>query len=115
MTKPRQATVLRFVILILHQEEENELFRRALAYDDLRTLYLKKLKQCAHVAAAGHWLQKQIVASASLITEAAREDTLKPVSNEEFDAALKFMKRFARQRSDFVVKELQSHPEWSLR
>jgi spore coat protein CotH len=100
---------------ILHQQEENELFRRAMAYDDLRTLYLKKIKQCAYAASAGGWLQKQIVATASLISEAAREDTFKPVSNEEFDAALKFMKRFARQRSDFVVKELQSHPEWSLR
>jgi spore coat protein CotH len=100
---------------ILHQEEENELFRRAMAYDDLRTLYLKKIKQCAYAASAGGWLQKQIVATASLISEAAREDTFKPVSNEEFDAALKFMKRFARQRSDFVVKELQSHPEWSIR
>jgi len=100
---------------ILHQEEENELFRRALAYDDLRALYLKRLKQCAHVAAAGHWLQKQIVATASLISEAAREDTLKPVSNEEFDAAVKFLKQFARQRSDFVVRELETHPEWAIR
>jgi spore coat protein CotH len=99
---------------ILHQEEENELFRRAMAYDDLRALYLKKLRQCAQVAGGG-WLQKQIVASASLIAEAVREDVSKPYSNEEFDAAVKFLKKFARQRSGFVVKEIDTHPQWGLK
>lgn len=98
---------------VLPQEVDNELFRRAMAYDDLRALYQKKLAQCAHVAAGG-WLQKQIVASASLITDAVREDTAKPYANEEFDAAIKFLKKFARQRSSFVVKEIGTHPEWAM-
>lgn len=99
---------------VLPQEVDNELFRRAMAYDDLRALYQKKLAQCAQVAAGG-WLQKLVVASASLITEAVREDPAKPYANEEFESAIKFMKKFARQRSDFVVREIGTHPEWATK
>jgi len=97
---------------ILYQGEDNQLFRRAMTYEDLRELYVKKLRQCAHVAGAGDWLQTQIAATSSLIAEAALEDTFKPASNEEFNAALKFLKKFARQRSSFVVREINTHPEW---
>jgi spore coat protein CotH len=100
---------------IEHEEEENELFRRALTYDDLRALYLKKLAQCAHVAAAGGWLQKLTAASAALITDAAHEDPFKPVSNEEFDAAVRFLKKFARQRSAFVVGQVETRSEPPVR
>jgi hypothetical protein len=100
---------------IILRHEENELFRRAMAYDDLRELYEKKLKQSAHVAAAGRWLEKQITTTAELVTDAAHEDPVKPVTNREFDAAVRFLKRFARQRSDFVVKEVESLPERAFR
>jgi len=100
---------------IMLRHEENELFRRAMAYDDLRELYVKKLKQSAHAAAAGRWLEKQITDTAALVTDAAHEDPVKPVTNKEFDAAVKFLKRFARQRSDFVVKEVESRPDLAIR
>jgi spore coat protein CotH len=96
---------------IMLREEENELFRRLMTYDDLRAFYAKKLRQSAHAAAGGRWLEKQIAATASLISDAAHEDVFKPVSNHEFDAALKFLRKFARQRSDFVINSVETLPE----
>lgn len=52
---------------IFLRTDENELFKRAIASPDLRTLYLQKLEECARSASADDWLFNEIAASAALI------------------------------------------------
>jgi CotH protein len=82
------------------------LFRRAIAYPDLRALYLDVLEQCARRALEDDWLVGFIARASSLIADAAHEDRWKFVTNEEYDAATEFLKEFARQRPAFVLQEV---------
>jgi spore coat protein H len=86
--------------------DENEIVRRALAYDDLRALYLQVLEQTARSAADGDWLENEIINAAALIDQAVREDTLKQYSTEEYDAGIQFLLEFARRRSGFVIQQV---------
>lgn len=92
--------ILRFV-------EDNVLMRRALAYADLRTLFLDVLEQCARLAAEDDWLESEVTRVSSLIADAAHEDIWKPDSNEVYDEATEFLKEFARTRSEFVLQEVE--------
>jgi hypothetical protein len=91
---------------IFLRADENVLFRRAIAFPDLRALYLDVLEQCARSAAEDDWLSGAIERSSSLIADAAHEDVWKSVSNEEYDQATEFLKEFARRRSAFVDEEV---------
>jgi spore coat protein CotH len=93
---------------IMHDQEENELFRRAMAYDDLRALYFRKLDQCARSARSESWLLNEISTLASLIGDAVRDDTLKPVTNQEFNRAVAALKKFARQRSGYILQSVDT-------
>ena len=84
---------------ILLRAEENLLFSRALAFGDLRTLYLDVLERCARLAVADGWLDGEIVRLAALIDDAAREDRRKPYDNEVHDMDVEFLRQFVRQRS----------------
>lgn len=86
--------------------EENALVSRALAFTDLRALYLDVLDQCAHSADADGWLEGEIVRLAALIDVAAREDVRKPYDDETHQMAVEFLKQFARQRPSFVLREI---------
>ncbi len=86
--------------------EENVLFSRALAFGDLRALYLDVLEQCARSAAANGWLEGEIVRLSTLIDVAAREDVRKPYDDETHQMAVEFLKQFARQRPSFVLREI---------
>lgn len=86
--------------------EENALLSRALAFADLRALYLDVLDQCARSAGADGWLEGEIVRLAALIDVAAREDVRKPYDDETHQMAVEFLKQFARQRPSFVFQEI---------
>jgi spore coat protein CotH len=91
---------------IMLRTDENELFRRVLAYDDLRELYLRKLGQSARIASADAWLAREIANSSALISDAVHADPLKAFPNEEFDAGVEELRAFARRRPVYVLKEL---------
>jgi spore coat protein CotH len=93
---------------IMHEQEENELFRRAMAYDDLREVYFKKLEQCARSARSGNWLLNEITALASVIGDAVHDDTFKPITNQEFTRAVSSLKKFARQRSGYIIQSVDT-------
>jgi len=86
--------------------EENALVSRALAFADLRALYLDVLEQCARSAAGEGWLEAEIVRLSTLIDVAAREDVRKPYDDETRQVAVEFLKQFARQRPAFVFQEI---------
>jgi spore coat protein CotH len=85
---------------------ENELFRRALTYPDLRDLYLQALEQCARAAAEDGWLATEIDGQATLIASAAHADVRKQYSNDDFEQAIEFLRQFARERPAFVLAEI---------
>ena len=58
--------------------DANVIFRRALAYPDLKTLYLDTLAACARSAATQFWMEREIVRDSQLIAAASVEDTFKP-------------------------------------
>ncbi len=86
--------------------EQNVLLSRALAFGDLRALYLDVLEQCARAAAGDGWLEGEIVRLSRLIDVAAREDVRKPYDDETHEMAVEFLKQFARQRPSFVLQEI---------
>jgi hypothetical protein len=91
---------------ILLRAGENVLFSRAIAFSDLRALYLDVLERCARSAAAGGWLEGDIARLSALIDVAAREDVRKPYDDATHEAAVEFLKQFARQRPSFVLQEI---------
>ena len=93
---------------VMRHTDENAIVARALAYPDLRELYLQTLEQCATVAAADGWLDAQVSARAALVDQAARADVRKRYPEEDFDIAIEFLKQFAANRPVMVVEEVES-------
>lgn len=91
---------------IFARTADNVLFRRALAFPDLRALYLDVLERCARSAAEGRWLETEIVRAASLIRDEVYRDPAKPFSNDAFEESVAFMVEFARRRPLFVLEEV---------
>jgi spore coat protein CotH len=89
---------------IFLRTDENELFRRAIAFPDLRALYLQKLEDCARAALEDDWLFNQIAGSAALIRDAALADSRKPFSNDDFESSVSWMRDFGRRRSEYVLE-----------
>jgi spore coat protein H len=79
---------------------ENVLARKALASPDLRDAYHDDLLRAADVAAA--WMEDEIVHEFQQIREAALADPVKPYSNAQFEEAIAYLLRFARERPAFV-------------
>jgi spore coat protein CotH len=88
-------------------DSANELFTRALAFADLRALYLDTLERCAGVAADGDWLLGEIDRFASLAAQAAYEDTRKPFPSEDFDNSVEYLRAFAAARPGFVQRAVE--------
>jgi hypothetical protein len=80
----------------------NRLVLRALSYDDLRDEYLNTLVESADSALQDAWLEQEVSTQYERIRSAALSDTIKPFSNEQFEAAIEDLKTFARNRSDSV-------------
>lgn len=91
---------------IFLRAEENIVFSRALAFPDLRALYLDVLERCARSALEDGWLEGQIGLAAAMIEAAARDDASKPYSNDDHASAIAFLTRFARQRPVFVLESV---------
>jgi spore coat protein H len=91
---------------ILLRADENRLFSRALAFTDLRSLYLDVLEQCARLASADGWLEGEIVRLTTLIDGAAREDRRKPYDDEVRVRDVEFLRQFARQRPGLVLQDV---------
>lgn len=96
---------------------ENVLARRALAVPELRHAYLEALLKCAALAGeAGGWLEWEITREYNQIRTAAGEDRFKlcrneqgvmrPCSNDAFEQDVAGLRQFARERSDYVRREV---------
>src|SRR5687767_1914936 len=88
---------------IFARASENALVSRALRFPDLRTLYLDVLEQCARAAAQDRWLEAEIDQAYQLIRDAVYQDSTKPSSNEDYEAAVAHLMSFAKQRPAFVL------------
>jgi spore coat protein CotH len=92
---------------VLTRVEDNELFRRLMAFRAFRMLYFDSLEEMAKSAREEAWLRKEIAQSAGLIRKAVYEDPGKPFSNEEFEEAVRWVRQFPRLRSMFVLKNIK--------
>ena len=86
--------------------QRNRLFIRMLAYPDLYNQYLDTLQQVANSAADGNWLEQEVQKEYQQIRDAARADTTKPYSNEEFESAIQGLLTYVRARSGQVTSQV---------
>jgi spore coat protein CotH len=86
--------------------QDNQLFRRALMFDDLRTLYLDVLAECARVASEGRWLENEIIQMHMVINDAVYQDPLKPFAYEEYSRHINYLLWFAQRRPVVVMDEV---------
>lgn len=103
----------------LHNVDTNVLAAKIWSNPELRAFYLRSLLEVADAIgpaagapagpacssspwAACGWLEQEIVREYAQIREAALADSSKPHSNEEFEATIEFLRRFARERSGIV-------------
>ena len=109
---------------IFHNFTTNVLTRRALSVaPDLIARYKDTLRQAADIVGGpGGWLEQEITKEYQQIRQAAYDDKLKlcdqgatgylhPCSNDEFDAEVAFMIRFAQQRAAIVRAQLAASPQ----
>jgi spore coat protein CotH len=91
---------------IFLRADENVILRRAMAFSDLRTLYLDVLERCARAALDEGWLGALVESAAAVVERAALDDPNKPFSNERFSDEVEFLRVFARERPAFVLREV---------
>jgi spore coat protein CotH len=91
---------------ILTRADQNDLFRQAMTFADLRELYLQTLETAARSAAEEGWLETEIARIADLVAPAVQQDTRKSFSTENFFESVEAMKEFARIRPTFVLEEV---------
>jgi spore coat protein H len=91
---------------VMSSVDSNVLFSKAMSYPDLKTVYLDALANCARSAGRQFWLEREIVATVRVIADAVAEDPLKPVTNEDFESAVSYLRTFARRRSLHVLQEV---------
>jgi CotH kinase protein len=93
------------------------MMRRAMEIPELRAFYIDALLKAAGAGGPTGWLELTIRQFYSMIADSAYTDpyklcdpnltgTPRPCSNEEFDQAIAFMIRFARERSDVIRQQL---------
>jgi len=95
-----------FVESPIASTDANVLFRRAMAYPELREVYFQTLEQCAVVAAAEDFMALEIDRLAGIIFDAARSDTRKQFTNDEFDAGVQTLRDFAARRPAQVLRDV---------
>ncbi len=86
--------------------EEHVLFRRAYNNLELRNVYFDAILAAAQIATEENWLEVEIDRLAAQIDAAAREDTRKQYTNEDFDAGLVYLRQIARVRPQFLIDEI---------
>jgi spore coat protein CotH len=108
---------------IFHNFGANVLTTRAFFLaPELRAVYKDTLREAADIAGGpGGWLEQEIMKQYQQIRQDVYEDNLKlcdqgatgylhPCTNEEFEAEVAYLLRFAQQRSAFIRAELASTP-----
>ena len=85
---------------------EYNLFRRAYANPELRATYFDAILAAAQIATQEAWLETEIDRLAAQIDAAAREDTRKQFTNDQFVDGLDFLRRIARLRPQFLIDEI---------
>ncbi|HSC29982.1 MAG TPA: CotH kinase family protein [Vicinamibacterales bacterium] len=91
---------------IFERAGDNPLTRGALAFPDLRALYLDVLAQCARIALQDDWLAGEMRRLLAVIQSDALSDSLKQFSNEQFERAIEAIESFVAERPLFVLKEV---------
>ena len=96
----------------------NRLWTRAMAFPDLKALYLDTLLECANAVVevpststpddTRGWLEREVDRQYALITPAVLADPQKPYSNDQYQAAVNFVRDFVRQRPDFVRAQVDA-------
>ena len=85
--------------------DDNVLFRRAMAYPELREVYFSTLEGCARTAAADDFLAGEIQRLVALISDAVRSDPKKQFDNDAWDAAVATLREFAARRPQIVLDD----------
>lgn len=86
--------------------QRNRLVTKLLAYPEWYAKYLDILNAIAASAADGNWMEQEITREYNQIRDAARADTQKPFSNDEFEAAIQGLLGFARNRPTLVNQQV---------
>jgi hypothetical protein len=95
----------------LPDSQKNRLFNGALGVTSLSNYFYNTLLECARSAVeltsgdSRGWMEREVAKEYGQIRDAARADTEKPYSNDEFEAAVVGLTDFARRRSGFVTAE----------
>ncbi|HEY6508556.1 MAG TPA: CotH kinase family protein [Vicinamibacterales bacterium] len=84
----------------------HRLLAGALAFADLRALYLAVLERCATVSAEGGWLEGVVSRSAELIDAAVKADGRKPYDDAAYATEVAGLVSFARRRPGWVLAEV---------
>lgn len=98
---------------VRYRHDENVLMRKAMQVPDLNRAYYDGLR--AAIAAADEltgpdqlgWLESEIRRQTDLVTDAIREDPVKPYTFDQFQNARVAMILFAQQRSRFVAEAIR--------
>jgi hypothetical protein len=101
--------------------EPNVMMRRLLSVPSMNAAFVDVLlNSVAAAGGAGGWLAQEITKEYTLIRTAALEDpykqcyggtqSIRPCSNEEFEAEAAYLMRFAEQRPAVVMRQLSSNP-----
>lgn len=88
------------------EAQRNRLVTRILSYPELYAKYLDTLQAIANSVAEGGWLENEIQREYSQVRDAARADTQKPYSNDDFENAVQGLLAFARARSGQVLSQV---------
>jgi spore coat protein CotH len=88
---------------------ENVLMQRMLEDPVLRARYFHLVNEAIGVAMSGDWLVREVTTQYQQIRDSALADTLKPYTNEEFDAAFAELLTIARTRPAFVTQQVQQN------
>ena len=94
--------------------QKNRLMTRALADPELSSYFLDTLLDASRSAgelAPGDgrgWMEREVAYEYAQVRDAARADTEKPYSNEQFEAAVTALSDFARRRSDLVTSQVNA-------
>ena len=94
------------------EANRNRLMSHALESPDIRALYLDTLLEAGRLASevpidtlpgdTRGWLEREIDRANALIGPSVLTDPLKPYTNDEFVAAVEYLRVFARERTTFV-------------
>jgi spore coat protein CotH len=90
------------------EAQRNRLMIRVLSYPELYNQYLDVLLEIGRSMSDGNWLVNEIQKEYAQIRDAARADTQKPYSNDDFEAAYLGLLDFARGRSAQVETQVNA-------